>query len=180
MEFKDRVALLRNERGLTLTKAADQFDKSEGAIRMWETGRSYPDVATLMALSEFYGVTTDYLLGLSNSRDAGDIKQDADDESALLALIRSLKEQPLKSSQNPDDKRSYYDVFKNFVEHKRFQSLLLFIGKLTDPTIGDWAPIPFDRKNLGAGTRPATRAYMDGMRWAMDEIINDLAESKGR
>lgn len=65
MDFKDRLKQLRNDKNLPTTQLAAFLQKSEGAIRMWESGRSFPDANTLIKLAEYFGCTTDYLLGLS-------------------------------------------------------------------------------------------------------------------
>lgn len=66
MEFKDRIRELRIQRKLTLSQLAAAMDKSEGAIRSWETGRAKPDADSLVKLSDFFGCTTDFLLGISD------------------------------------------------------------------------------------------------------------------
>lgn len=43
---------------------ADKFHVSQQAIAKWENGESEPDIATLIKLSEFFGVTVDTLLGI--------------------------------------------------------------------------------------------------------------------
>jgi len=63
MEFKDRIRSLRETRGVSAAQLAGAFEKSEGAIRMWETGRTKPDADTLIKLAEYFDCTTDYLLG---------------------------------------------------------------------------------------------------------------------
>ena len=67
MEFKDRIRELRIQRKLTLSQLAAAMDKSEGAIRSWETGRAKPDADSLVKLSDFFGCTTDFLLGISDA-----------------------------------------------------------------------------------------------------------------
>jgi transcriptional regulator with XRE-family HTH domain len=66
MEFKDIIRQLRNERGMNTTQLAGQFEKTEAAIRAWESGRSKPDADTLIKLAQYFDCTADYLLGLSN------------------------------------------------------------------------------------------------------------------
>jgi transcriptional regulator with XRE-family HTH domain len=65
MEFKDRIKQLRTDKGFTHTQLASQFDKSEAAVRAWETGRNKPDADTLIELAKYFDCTTDFLLGLS-------------------------------------------------------------------------------------------------------------------
>jgi transcriptional regulator with XRE-family HTH domain len=66
MEFKDRLRALREDKPKSAAQLAGLFEKSEGAVRMWETGRSKPDVDTLVRLAEYFECSTDYLLGLSD------------------------------------------------------------------------------------------------------------------
>lgn len=66
MEFKNRIRALRERQGLSAAQLAATFNKSEGAIRMWETGKTKPDADTLIKLSLLFGVSADYMLGLSD------------------------------------------------------------------------------------------------------------------
>ena len=68
MEFKDRLKQLRTEKDITATQLAFQIDKGESAVRMWEIGRSKPDVDTLIKLSNYFECSTDYLLGLAGHK----------------------------------------------------------------------------------------------------------------
>jgi len=68
MEFRDRIKQLRNEKNMSAIALAKDLNKSESAIRMWETDRAKPDADTLIELSKYFECTTDYLLGLSEFR----------------------------------------------------------------------------------------------------------------
>ncbi len=46
---------------------ADILGRTQQAIGKWEVGKSEPDGATLLKLSAFFNVTTDYLLGKSDN-----------------------------------------------------------------------------------------------------------------
>lgn len=56
------IALLRKERGLTQKQLAEELNVSDKAVSRWETGRGYPDIESLLALSEFFSVSTNELL----------------------------------------------------------------------------------------------------------------------
>ena len=58
----DRIALLRRGRGWSQTELARQLHISASAVGMYEQGRREPSADTLVALSEIFGVTTDYIL----------------------------------------------------------------------------------------------------------------------
>ena len=66
MEFKDRIKLLREAKGLDTTKLAAAFDMKDAGVRAWELGRTKPGADTLIKLSKYFNVSTDYLLGLSD------------------------------------------------------------------------------------------------------------------
>ena len=72
MEFKDRLRQFRQERVLSAAEIAVVFKKSEGAIRMWETGRAKPDADTLIKLAEYFECSVDYLLGLTAYRNSAE------------------------------------------------------------------------------------------------------------
>ncbi|MDL2225079.1 helix-turn-helix domain-containing protein [Eubacteriales bacterium OttesenSCG-928-M02] len=73
-EFKDRIKSLRKEKGLTATQLAFELGRSESSVRVWEMGRSKPDIDTLIRLAEMFKCPTDYLLGLSDARASTDIE----------------------------------------------------------------------------------------------------------
>ena len=55
---------LRLEKHLTQTELAQKLNTTQDSISLWELGKSLPDIATLVKLSKFFHVSTDYLLGL--------------------------------------------------------------------------------------------------------------------
>ena len=57
-----RIAGLRREAGFSQAELADRLGISASAVGMYEQGRREPSADTLVALSEIFGVTTDYLL----------------------------------------------------------------------------------------------------------------------
>lgn len=56
------ISDLRKEHNLTQKQLAEKLNVSDKAISRWETGKGYPDVSSLVALSEFFGVTVNELL----------------------------------------------------------------------------------------------------------------------
>ena len=53
---------LRKENNLTQKELAENLNVSDKAISRWETGKGFPDVNSLLALSEFFGVSVNELL----------------------------------------------------------------------------------------------------------------------
>jgi len=56
------IAELRKEKNLTQKDLANELNVSDKAISRWETGKGFPDVDSLQALSKFFSVTINELL----------------------------------------------------------------------------------------------------------------------
>lgn len=56
------IAALRRSSGLSQKEVAERLGVGDKAISKWECGRGLPDIATLPALAELFGVTVDELL----------------------------------------------------------------------------------------------------------------------
>ena len=57
-----KIRELRVRNGLTQKELGDKLFKAESTIRMWELGKSEPDLSTIAALSNVFGVTTDFII----------------------------------------------------------------------------------------------------------------------
>ena len=62
MEFNEKLQNLRKQRGLTQEELAEKLYVSRTAISKWESGRGYPNIESLKAISKFFSVTVDELL----------------------------------------------------------------------------------------------------------------------
>ena len=83
MELKDKLAELRNKKGLSQIAAAEALNVSRQAISRWETGASAPSTENLIELSRLYGVSMDELV---NGGESGRTENEA--ESAAAASPR--------------------------------------------------------------------------------------------
>ena len=64
----DRLRRLRTERMLTQAALGEELGLSESTMCLYERGDREPSFNTLCRLADFFGVTTDYLLGRSDIR----------------------------------------------------------------------------------------------------------------
>ena len=62
MEFNEKLQQLRKRKGITQEELAEAIFVSRTAVSKWESGRGYPSIDSLKALSEFFEVTIDELL----------------------------------------------------------------------------------------------------------------------
>lgn len=63
MELKDSLKYIREKNGLTKRELCEKTGISERAYLTYEFGEREPKVSVIAKLADFYGVTTDYLLG---------------------------------------------------------------------------------------------------------------------
>ena len=61
--FKDILKYLRKSYNLTQKELAQKINVAQSSIAMLENGRNDANASTLTALSDFFGVSIDYLLG---------------------------------------------------------------------------------------------------------------------
>ncbi len=59
----DKIALLREKRGLTQEDLANKIGISRASLSHYEKNRREPDYATMTKLADFFHVSVDYLLG---------------------------------------------------------------------------------------------------------------------
>lgn len=89
-----KLSELRAARGLTQGEVAAALSVSDKTLSKWENGASAPDLDMLITLANYYGVTTDTLLGLSSAKQSAEQRIDeelrAADRTTLPAKLFSL------------------------------------------------------------------------------------------
>ncbi|MBQ3546710.1 MAG: helix-turn-helix transcriptional regulator [Lachnospiraceae bacterium] len=64
MEFYEKLQELRKNRGLTQEELAEALFVSRTAISKWESGKGYPSIDSLKAISGYFSVSIDDLLSV--------------------------------------------------------------------------------------------------------------------
>lgn len=62
MTIADRIQSLRKTKGISQEQLADKIGVSRQAISKWESEQSSPDLEKIILLSDYFEVTTDYIL----------------------------------------------------------------------------------------------------------------------
>ena len=62
MNIADRIQYLRKQKGYSQEELAERMGVSRQAVSKWESEQSTPDVEKIIAMSELFEVTTDYIL----------------------------------------------------------------------------------------------------------------------
>ncbi len=65
--FGERLKALRIKNDEMQSDLATILQVDKSMISLWETGKNYPEVKKLIEIAYHYGVSTDFLLGLSDN-----------------------------------------------------------------------------------------------------------------
>lgn len=69
MNIADRIQNLRKIKGISQEELADKVGVSRQAVSKWESEQSIPDIDKVILMSEYFDVTTDYILkGIENPK----------------------------------------------------------------------------------------------------------------
>ena len=78
MSIADRIQTLRKGHGISQEELADIIGVSRQAISKCESGQTTPDIEKIILLSDYFHVTTDYLLkGITPNETTSDSNIDA-------------------------------------------------------------------------------------------------------
>ena len=83
MIFSEKLQLIRKSKGLTQEELADKLDVYRQAVAKWESGQVYPDISNLIAISNLFNVTVDYLV--RDQECAVSVTPEVDDD--IISLI---------------------------------------------------------------------------------------------
>lgn len=90
----DKLKSLRLEKKLTQKQIADRIGLAISAVSSYESGSRYPSYDVLVKLARIFHVSTDYLLGMNDTRNV-DVSGLNDNEieliSQLVDMLRNKK-----------------------------------------------------------------------------------------
>lgn len=62
MNIAERIQNLRKQKGISQEQLAEKVGVSRQAVSKWESEQSLPDLEKIIVMSEYFNVTTDYIL----------------------------------------------------------------------------------------------------------------------
>lgn len=87
----NRIKQLRKEKNITQIRLSIELEVSQETVSAYEKGKYFPSASMLIKLREIFGVSIDYILGLSDNRydplAASDL---AEEELYIIHLYRQL------------------------------------------------------------------------------------------
>ena len=90
MPYRNRMKDLREDRDLRQIDVAEKTGIDQRTLSNYETGKTNPDSYAIIKLAEFYGVSCDYLLGVSDFNVAN-MSDVADELKKIGARITALE-----------------------------------------------------------------------------------------
>lgn len=84
MNLSDRIQALRKANGMSQEELADRMGVTRQAVSKWESEQSMPDLDKVIALSEIFEVTTDFLLKGIEPAPPKDQDDDARDRKSVV------------------------------------------------------------------------------------------------
>ena len=180
LSIQERLKDLRVERGLTLEQLAEQTHLSKSALGSYEA-EDFKDIShyALIKLAKFYGVTTDYLLGLSQTRnhpnaDLAELRL-SDDMIELLKSGRVDNSLLGELATHPDFPRLMADleIYVNGVAVKQVQGANAIVDTMSATIMKQYNPGLTDPQ-----LRQLITAHIDEdsfCRYVIQQDINKIA-----
>ena len=180
LTIQERLKDLRVERGLTLEQLAEQTRLSKSALGSYEAD-DFKDIShyALIKLAKFYGVTADYLLGLSETKnhpnaDLADLRL-SDDMIELLKSGRVDNSLLCELAAHPDFPRLMADleIYVNGVAGKQVQGVNAIVDAMSAKIMKEHDPSMSDPQ-----LRQLIAAHIDDdsfCRYIIQQDINGIA-----
>ncbi len=90
MDFKTRLLELREETNLKQYELAEKLNLKPGAISKYEKGLTQPTLQTIIRIAEIFGVSVDYLLGVSSIKNPYTAEKILPKEVEIINKYRKL------------------------------------------------------------------------------------------
>ena len=96
-KFCSTMSELRRQRGLSQRKAAADLKISQALLSHYENGAREPGLGFVCRACRYYGVSADYLLGLSEDTSRSEVREE------LESLVEELRELTNRASMKLEE-----------------------------------------------------------------------------
>lgn len=124
-KISDRLTELRSAKGFTQKELATRLGVSDKTVSKWENGISEPDLTMLIKLAELYNISTDSLLGVSQS-----------DPSEVQDTLNSI----FKSLDRGESAIKAFDLVRSIIPATMNKFATKGTGERTDAFPQDFSP----------------------------------------
>jgi transcriptional regulator with XRE-family HTH domain len=103
MTFGERLKQLRTEKGLTQVELSKIIMVNQGTIACYETNKKFPTHDNLKRLADFFSVSTDYLLGRTDT----------------FNQVQEEKTEYKIDNEFTEEEQKQIEAFKEFIKSRR-------------------------------------------------------------
>lgn len=96
MTFVEKLDDLISQKGITRNKLLLELDLGKNSFVNWTNRGTLPNGETIVALAEYFGVSSDYLLGIEKTDD----EYVGIPKDSLIALIESMTPESRRKLEN--------------------------------------------------------------------------------
>ena len=120
IKISENIKKYRQQKCMTQSQLAEVFNVSEQAVSRWENGHTYPDIALLPAIADYFGITIDELMGMESYKDEREIEklfekcQEYDRKGHVKKSIKLLQNAAKKYPTN-------YTILMHLVKEMNFE-----------------------------------------------------------
>ena len=186
LTIPERLQDLRKERHLTLEQLAEQTGLSKSALGKYESD-DYKDISpcAIATLANFYGVSTDYLLGLSENKNHPNTELQAlhlsDDMVTLLSSGTINNRLLCELAAHPNFRRLMVDmeIFIDRIADMRVDQMNLILEATRQTILGKYAPGENDLyvRTLELGQVQERDFFSHILHDDLDSILRDIREA---
>ena len=186
LTIPERLQDLRKERHLTLEQLAEQTGLSKSALGKYETD-DYKDISpfAIATPANFYGVSTDYLLGLSENKNHPNTELQAlhlsDDMVTLLSSGTINNRLLCELAAHPNFRRLMVDmeIFIDRIADMRVDQMNLILEATRQTILGKYAPGENDLyvRTLELGQVQESDFFSHILHDDLDSILRDIREA---
>jgi len=87
----DKIKLLREDRGVSQLELAKILEVGNSTLSMYESNTRKPDYEVIKKIADYFNVTTDYLLGLTEVPNQQYHDQILEDYPEIISILRRNK-----------------------------------------------------------------------------------------
>lgn len=123
--FSERLRTLRRRKGETQESAADKMGIPKATYGTYENGKYFPDAEKIAKMADFFNVSADFLLGLSDEPSlTTNVNSGGDSNSFPFNFSKKCADVLLDISKSSSKTR----VFEAMISSKYFENLLAYMN----------------------------------------------------
>ncbi|WP_407386381.1 helix-turn-helix domain-containing protein [Ruminococcus sp.] len=128
--FEENITKLRNDLKKRRQEVADDLGISRSSLEYYEKGKRRPDIEVLAKLADYYGVSTDYLIGRTNAKTTNKKWRFVCEYTGLSDNAVAVLHEGKSEDNNSNNHDSYHEFIEFILDEKNTVTVLSFLFHL--------------------------------------------------